>query len=259
MGYGDQLLASGIARRARQKHPDRVICIGNGHEVEWSEVFENNPYVSKEIVEGCIWVHSHKGYRPYVDYTKTTAEKFAWKKDFKAEAGELYLREEEKRWSESGFVYIEPNVKGWLGPNKDWGFERWQAVVNALPEIRFIQGPGRKLEGVEQMETKSFRDACALLDRALLFVGTDGGLHHAAAALGKKAVVIWGGFTHPRNLGYDTHINLHSGTEPCGNLKPCTHCVKAMDQITVKRVAETIRKSLGSLGTHTDQRQAEAV
>jgi ADP-heptose:LPS heptosyltransferase len=119
--------------------------------------------------------------------------------------------------------------------------------VSRLPEITWIQGPGRKLEGVTQVSTESFRDACSLLDRASFFLGTDGGLHHAAAALGKKAVVIWGGYTHPRNLGYDSHINLHSGVEPCGNLAPCDHCKKAMDRITVDMVVNAVTKSLDSV------------
>jgi hypothetical protein len=240
LGYGDQLLATGIAKRARLFRPGKKICIGDGTQVEWGEVFENNPHISKEILPGCIWVHSHKGFRPYVENDKSTADKLAWKRSFKAHPGELFLTAEEKaKWTQTDFVYIEPNIKGWLGPNKDWGFDRWQEVVNRLP-LRWVQGPGRKLDGVEQVQTASFRDACALLSRASLFVGTDGGLHHAAAALGKKAVVVWGGFTHPRNLGYDDHINLHSGVEPCGSLKPCDHCKKAMDRITVEMVVKAI-------------------
>lgn len=250
------LLATGIARRARLRHPGKKICIGNGHEVEWGEVFDNNPYLSQEIVPGCIWVQSHKGYRPYVDNERSTKQRFVWNRDFKASPGEIFLTDREMaKWTQTNFAYIEPNIKGWLGPNKDWGFDRWQQVVNRLPDIAWIQGPGRKLEGVTQVSTESFRDACSLLDRAAFFLGTDGGLHHAAAALNKKAVVVWGGYTHPRNLGYDSHINLHSGVEPCGNLAPCDHCKKAMDRITVDMVVNAI----GRLRTHTDEKQAEAV
>jgi hypothetical protein len=256
MGHGDQLLATGIARKARLAHPGRKICIGNGHEVEWGEVFDNNPHLSQEIIPGCIWVHSHKGFRPYVDQEKSTKQRFVWKRDFKASPGEIFLTGREMaKWTQTNFAYIEPNIKGWLGPNKDWGFNKWQQVVSRLPEITWIQGPGRKLEGVTQVSTESFRDACSLLDRAAFFLGTDGGLHHAAAALGKKAVVVWGGYTHPRNLGYDTHINLHSGVEPCGNLAPCDHCKKAMDRITVDMVVN----SIGRLSTNTNEKQAEAV
>jgi hypothetical protein len=252
MGFGDQLLATGIARRASIAHPGKKICIGTGNEIEWGEVFENNPRLSKTIVPGCVWVHSHKGFRPYADIEKSSKQKFVWKRDFKASPGEIFLTDEEKALfaDYSGFVLIEPNIKGWLGPNKDWGFDKWQKVVKSLPNVRFIQGPGRKLDSVEQVETESFRQACALLSRAALFVGTDGGLHHAAAALGKPAVVVWGGYTHPRNLGYDTHVNLHSGTEPCGNTTPCGHCKKAMDQITVEMVLKAIN---GNLGLNTDK------
>jgi hypothetical protein len=250
------LLASGIAKRARLKHPGRKICIGTGSEIEWVEVFDNNPYLSREVVPNCLWVHSHKGFRPYVDIERSTKERYVWKRDFKASPGEIFLTDRElAKWKQTDFVYIEPNIKGWLGPNKDWGFDKWQQVVLRTPDVRYIQGPGKKLAGVEQVSTESFRDACSLLDRAALFLGTDGGLHHAAAALGKKAVVIWGGYTHPRNLGYDTHINLHSGVEPCGNLAPCDHCKKAMDRITVDMVVN----SIGRLRTHTNEKQAEAV
>lgn len=246
MGFGDCLLASGIAKKARLFKPGKKICIGDGTQVEWNEVYENNPYLSKEVVPGCIWVHSHKGFRPYIENGEITAEKMVWKRDFKASPGELFLTEKEvSKWDAyEAFVYIEPNIKGWLGSNKDWGFERWQDVVNELHDVDFVQGPGRKLEGVTQVDTESFRDACALLSRASLFAGTDGGLHHAAAALGKRAVVVWGGFTHPRNLGYDSHINLHSGVEPCGSLKDCPHCKKAMDAVPVEKVVKAIMGQL---------------
>lgn len=253
MGYGDALLGTGIARKARARHPGKPIAIGDGTSIEWvPEIHEGNPYLTRQPVKGCIWVHCHKGFRPYVDGAASTPTLYVWKKDFKATPGELYLSAEEleKYKDYSDFVLIEPNIKGWLGPNKDWGFARWQEVVKRLPHIRFIQGPGKKLDGVEQIETTSFREACALLSRAMFFAGTDGGLHHAAAALGKKAVVIWGGYTHPRNLGYDTHINLHSGVEPCGRVEPCDHCKRAMDQITIEKVVKAIDTCHREIGLH---------
>lgn len=250
MGFGDALIGSGIAKKAREKFPGRPICIGDGTEVEWNEVFDGNPFLSKDVVSGCVWVHCAKNHRPYIEYNGTTKTKFKWKRDYKVIPGELYLTpQEEAKWIDrKDFVYIEPNIKGWLGTNKDWGFDNWQSVVDAFPEIRFIQGPGRKLNNVEQVETVSFRDACALLARASLFVGTDGGLHHAAAALGKRAVVVWGGYTHPRNLGYDFHRNVHANVEPCGMLVECSHCKKAMKSISVQSVVKAMREELVSLG-----------
>lgn len=242
------MIATGIARKARARHPGKPICVGDGSSIEWNEVFENNPHVSKDVIPGALWVHSYKAFRPYIDNAGCTPEKMAWKRDFKVYPGEIFLTASEvEKWKDyQGFVYIEPNIKGWLGPNKDWGFDNWQEVVRSLPDLAWIQGPGRRLKGVQQVDTESFRDACALLSRADLFAGTDGGLHHAAAAMDKKAVVVWGGYTHPRNLGYDTHINLHSGVEPCGSLKACNHCVSAMRKITPQMVTDAIRKALGS-------------
>lgn len=250
MGWGDHLIGLGIARKAHQKHPDRKINIGDGSNVEWSELFEGIDYVSKDPDPNGVWVHNYKGFRPYVDYTQSTKERFVWKKDFKVSPGEIrFLEEELEIWPQENFVYIEPNIKGWLGPNKDWGFERWQAVVNHLPKVRFIQGPGKKLDGVEQAQTDSFRQACALLSKATLFLGTDGGLHHAAAALGKPAVVVWGGYTHPRNLGYDFHVNLQApGVEPCGMTKPCQHCITAMSRVSVKDVIQAVKNELRRIG-----------
>jgi ADP-heptose:LPS heptosyltransferase len=133
-------------------------------------------------------------------------------------------------------------------------------VVKFLPDVRFIQGPGRRLDGVEQAQTDSFRQACALLSKASLFIGTDGGLHHAAAALGKPAVVIWGGYTHPRNLGYDFHVNLQAnGVEPCGLTIPCQHCRTAMDRVTVKEVVQAVKGELRRIGLDSNARSSEAV
>ena len=47
-----------------------------------------------------------------------------------------------------------------------------------------------------------------MLSGARAAVLHEGGLHHAAAALGMPAVVLFGGMISPRNTGYDVHVNL---------------------------------------------------
>lgn len=246
MGFGDELLTSGIVRKAHLKTGKKVL-VGDGEKVIWSEVFDHNPRISREITPDCVWVKSVKGNRPYIDYARSTPGRMVWK-PWKAEPGELYFSEEELRWTETDFVYIEPNVKGSFGGNKDWGFEKWQAVVDALP-LNWIQGKGRPLRNVLQLETRSFRDACALLSRAFLFVGTDGGMHHAAAALGLPAVVVWGGLIGPNTLGYDFHTNLCKATSFCGSVTPCLHCRQALDSITPDMVVEAIEERSRILAT----------
>ncbi len=219
--------------------------VGDGQRIHWSEVFDGNPRMTKEITPDAVWVRSWPGFRPYLDRLKSTKEHQAYKPDFRVERGELYLTIDEVNHKQRDFVYIEPNVKTEVfGENKNWSFSRWQQVVERCHSVRFVQGRGRRLRGVEQVETGTFRSASGLLLHADLFVGTDGALHHAAAALGKPAIVVWGGVASPLNLGYDSHINLHDGNKPCGSFKPCQHCRKALDSITVDMVVNAIQSAL---------------
>ena len=249
IGFGDDILVSAIVRKAHLKH-GKPICVGDGRDIRVGDtstdtgigqVFRNNPRIALEIYPGAVWVQNIMGQRPYIDYLRTTPEKVVYNQMFHVEPGELYLTDDEKaKYAPLGdFIYIEPNTKGTFGGNKDWGFEKWAEVAKL--DLPFVQGSGRKLDGVQQVHTETFRDACSLLHRAAFFVGTDGGLHHAAAALGKRAVVVWGGLVSPKLLGYASHLNLHSGTHSCGTTTPCKHCRQALDWVTVDMVKDAIR------------------
>lgn len=242
MGWGDDLMTTGIVKRAYAR-VGRPLCVGDGR-IRWSPLFDGNPKIAKRAEHGALWVRSFEGRRPYIDYANSTPEHYAWNREFRAEPGEIYLtRDELAPYARlAGYVYIEPNCKGEITANKDWGFDLWQTVVAKLPEVRFVQGQGRRLVGVEQVDTPSFRHACAALALCDGFVGTDGGLHHAAAALEKRAVIVWGGYAPPASLGYQTHVNLCAATRWCGSRAPCEHCRKALDAISVEKVVEAIRK-----------------
>ena len=136
--------------------------------------------------------------------------------------------------------------KGFM--NRDWGFDKWQQVVNELKDdFVFFQssfGKDRILQNVINLHNVNFRKSCALLSNADLFIGIEGGMHHAAAALNKKAVVIFGGFINPSITGYDFHKNLFikNNESPCGAKNTCKHCIKCMELITVKMVTKEIKK-----------------
>lgn len=237
MGWGDDIITTGIVKKARSRN--RPICIGDGQSIHWSPVYDGNPDISREIVPGCVWIKSCIGLRPYIKRIHEWGYEY---NDFKVTPGSLYLTPDEMDWPD-GYIYIEPNIKAEISSNKDWGFERWQEVVRNSKE-KFIQGPGRRLDGVEQVTPKDFRHACGLLSRCKAFVGTDGGLHHAAAALGKRAVVVWTGFSSPANLGYDFHINLRAPVKTCGKFKDCDHCRKAAAYTTPQMVLDAIESVL---------------
>jgi hypothetical protein len=94
-----------------------------------------------------------------------------------------------------------------------------------------------RLNDVETIAVNCYRDAAAVVASVDLAIVPEGGLHHAAAAVGTLAIVIHGGFTPPQVLGYDAHINLTGGaTEACGSLDRCEHCRAALDRIEVADV-----------------------
>ena len=254
-------MATAEVKKAYEK-TQKPLCVGDGSKAEWIEdVFQGNPKIAKEPYLGCFWVRNFKGYRPYIKLNDK--ERIVYERDFKAEPGEVFLSDEEKkRHADKGrFILIEPNTKTFpISKNKRWPIQKWQAVVDALKgEYTFLQLTGKyKIQGIPNVGTRDFRDGMCLLYASELLVTTDGGLHHAAAALGKKAVVIWGGLASPKNLGYDTHINLHAGSEPCGSKMPCIHCQYELEKITPDMVVNAIRSVLGEGGKASPGAGSEA-
>ena len=144
-------------------------------------------------------------------------------------------------------VLIEPNIKSNASPNKLWGFDKCQILVNSNPHVPWVQiGPSqnRWLTNVRKEVTPTFRDAVVKMWKIKAFVSPEGGIHHAAAALGINGVVIFGEMTSPLNTGYDFHVNLTSGKNPCGWRIPCVSCKKAMDSITPEFVMKKLEALL---------------
>lgn len=245
MGIGDWLLATSDARYHYQKHGVPVVFAHpKTNRPQWSEVFRGNPKILKDPYPGqrCVVDRSHGGgKRPYHHGYDGERLKFEWNYNYKAEPGEVFLTPEEKRLGIPGCVIVEPHTKdAALSKNKAWPWERWQELVRSI-DLPWVQlGEGKGLDGVSRGVTKTFREAMGWIYSASLVVTTDGALHHAAAALGKPAVVLWGGLAPPQVLGYDFHKNLCHASYWCGFNKPCDHCRDEMNKITVDEVREAI-------------------
>lgn len=211
----------------------------------WSEVFQNNPRILKNPVNGqeVVVIQNHGGKRPYIK--EIYPDHIVFDMSYKAVPGELFLTEAEKKRCIPGCVIIEPHTKEKeFSRNKAWPWERWQALVDALP-LPWVQvghPEVKSLNGVTRALTRSFREALGYVNSCSLVVTTDGALHHAAAALGKPAVVLWGGLAPHTTLGYDFHTNICMTDRVCGSIGPCDHCKEAMQAITVEMVREAIEK-----------------
>lgn len=248
-------MASGMARGAASR--GKRVAFGDGQRILWDknspEIFRKNKNIAtpgSERADDIEWCAFYRGHRIY---NRQEAGRWVWNADFKAIPGELFFSLGEAHFAsrvKPGFVLIEPNVPWWksVAVNKDWGKEKFQAVVNNLKNqghrvAQFSYGKV-KLSGVDVIYANDFRSAAAALARAKLAVLPEGGLHHAAAAVGIPAVVLFGGFIPPAVTGYDSHINLTGGAEACGSIHECKHCRAALDAISVDEAMDACRKLL---------------
>lgn len=220
-----------------------VLIIGAHGRPMWSEVFENNPYLLMRY-PGKPFVRyvSGGGARPYID--RKTPTRWFWR-PYQPKPGELYFTESEIRFAAPyrGMVMIEPSVKNVGHSNKAWQYERWIELVDTLklPWVQCTPEGQPGLPDVLRITTPTFRLAAAVLSVCKVFVGTDGGLMHAAAAVGVPAVILWSEFTSPDICGYKTMVNLRHAGKPCGNRLACQGCLSAMNAITVTEVATALK------------------
>jgi ADP-heptose:LPS heptosyltransferase len=241
MGWGDEIIVTGMARRMQLRDPRPVRVRDRKGRARWSEIWAGNPRLAapgdqrpaQELLSG-------PGLRPYV--ARETPGRWEWRA-FVCPVGEIHLTAAERRLAapHAGRVLLEPNLKPGASPNKDWGWARWQALATALAGegvrvAQFARPGARLLAGAEPIVVPSFRAACAVLARARLAVLPEGGLHHAAAALGTPSIVLFGGFISPDQTGYPHQANLFTGGVPCGMRTRCRHCAAAMGRIAVETV-----------------------
>lgn len=256
IGIGDNLMASGFAKGAAAR--GKKVAFGNGSRIIWDQhseaVFKGNPNVARpghERLQNLEWFGFYKGNRIY---NRSAGVRWIWNYEFRAKPGELFFTSTEKGFAErvgNGFVIIEPNVPSFksVAVNKQWPVDRYDEVARQLKAegydvLQLIYGKGHRIPTARRMFTPDFRHAAALLGRAALYIGPEGGLHHASAAVGIPAVVLFGGFIPPAVTGYDGHINLTGGSEACGSLSRCAHCKAAMDAISVDEVTNSAREIL---------------
>lgn len=280
MSYGDRLMAIGDAWALHQADPQkRRVAIGDGQRLD-----ESQPDLSwgldflataEDLQLGLDlpWVYSYPHHRPYIDYAAMrTALGWRWHLKhlglgptrllrhyiynlaYRPTPAPIRLKPEEEalaaEWSTMPFVALEPFIKTGAPPSKQWPVERFVEVARTLSrEIKVYQisaPDSPALEGIPQIRPRSFRESMAYLKAARLFIGPEGGLHHATAAVGTRAVVVYGGFTSPLITGYAFHTQLTGGAEKaCGTRRGmCPHCLKHLEGITVVDVLAAARRQL---------------
>jgi hypothetical protein len=246
MGAGDWIMAAGECRHNFETLGLPSVVQSPFGKPQWHEVFEGIPYILKEAPPApahvCVVVSS-SGHRPYIAAKRSLH--WTWQA-YRPKPAKLVVSTDELVASIpfTGRVFIEPNIKQIGHKNKAWEFRNWQSLVDRMPDTQFVQcGPEagtRWLSGgnVKHAFTPTFRAVMAVLAGSRAFVGTEGGLMHAAAGLGVPGVVLWSEFISPRVTGYDCLVNIRYASEPlgCGRRINCAGCRVAMQSISVDEV-----------------------
>lgn len=246
MGFGDEIMATGEARRLQRHDPRPVAIVDRRGRPRWHPIWAGNPRIARPAqVAAGLAVQRHvdgPGCRPYI--ARIEPERFVYN-GHRAMRGEIHLTEAEIAFGHAhgGLVVVEPHVKATASPNKRWARARWRALVAARPELPWAQlGPAGTpiLDGLRHVVTPSFRQACAVLSRARAAVLPEGGLHHAAAAFSLPAVVIYGAMVSPANTGYGGQVAIYrphgDAGGPCGARTACDGCRAVLNGITVDEV-----------------------
>lgn len=245
MGWGDELMAAGQAARAARETGRKVAILDRYGQARVHEIWQGLDFISPVRRADVTTIVNGPGCRPYIRYpfTERGHDYTGWRaRDHRP----VLSPQVAQRTAAEDWVLIEPTIKALANRNKFW--PHWQAVVDALPAARFVQcrppgEAGPALRGVLVVETPTFQDALRQLARARMFVGHEGGMHHAAAALGVPAVVVFGGSPSIEATGYPDHINF-GVPDPCGRWEPCGHCAAAMQAITPASIAQAIEELL---------------
>ena len=279
MGLGDDLMITAFAEQEKKKHKNKQIVIGSLEEKKFydSLIYLNNPNITPidriDKNKPIHFIDYHSRNRPYIDYQNSNNNNWKWNMNFSPTPGKLYLSEDEKskaikvlseakeHWKknnnsaykaviffESTSTKIDDSFYYNKMKNKDWGESNWKELILKLrSDYLIIQSKHEKSMKYEGAYYSSidfdFRTACAIIKECDLFIGPEGGFGHVAAALGKKAILYFGGWIHPKVTGYDFHENIYFDhpKSPCGSVGYiCEHCEEARRSINADYVYKKV-------------------
>lgn len=258
MGVGDEIVAAGQAQRMYDADGRRVLICGSDGRPRWHPIWEGNPILVRPEHE--VWndrrLISGPGCRPYIVYPFDEASGWTFNTSFRCRdhIAKLYLTSQEYDRGKAAldahgcYVLIEPFTKH---QNFRWPVERWNDLVAACPDLTFVQHTHRDspvIYGARQ-ESATFREACGLAAACDVYVRSESGMCHAAAALGVPQVTLFGGCMDPDVMGYypkQTVIADREPGSPCGRWLPCAHCTAAMERISVAQVMSAIGHQLAA-------------
>ena len=232
---GDNLLLTVILPELRNKHPKSKIIV----ETKFPEFFIDNPNV--DWITNRHFKTTKKFIKPKYKIIAETSKSIyeqmlSYISDKKEGFPKIYLTEAEIAKHKENFEYfaIAPLGKQAFSANrKEWGFEKFQNLVNLINEkanAKIIQIGAKSDELLQNVIDKRgfpIRESAAIIKNSIAFIGLEGGLMHLAKSVEKDSVIIYGGFINPEISKYQNNINVINLVEcsPCfTSEKPHTIC-----------------------------------
>lgn len=265
MGWGDEIVAAGQAQRLYDADPStKIVIVGMDGRPRWHPIWEGNPIIATpdDVAAGLSVrpVVNGPNCRPYIRYPFTKETGWTFETSFRCRdhIARIYLTKDERgrgtkaRRKYGHYVLIEPYTKH---ANFQWPMAKWAALVEEFPDLTFVQhvhADSEKVPGAHY-EDASFREACGLIAEADLYVRSESGLCHAAAAFERRQITIFGGCMDASVMGWyplQTCIVDGSVETPCGAWLPCRHCAEAMDRLSVDTVSVAMANHLAAVSGH---------
>lgn len=154
--------------------------------------------------------------------------------------------------------YVSLHVLAGWSPYKNWYEDRWQEVMERLFKkgivvIQIGASWDPAILNTVDMRGHTIKEAVSVIKHAAVHMGVDSFSNHASAAVGTRAVILFGS-TSPIGSGYPGNKNIWKSSLECSPCyrefvnkmeNPCPYNKKCMDQITVDEVALAVEELYG--------------
>ncbi len=274
-GIGDALLLTPAVKALKQADPNNRVLVYYQKEVH-RDVFLHNPYVDslrattlfKNPIDVLLFnfmdlgfIHTGYGkYKPSLTLDKPAVEILAEMLDVELREHRLLFfpsREEEQRAEQLMSQHKNPvvlHITSGTSKNQNWPLESWRRLVEAMPDITFVQiglkDEARVPGAIDLCGALPLRDSLTLVKYAKSFVGVDSAPAHVTSAFQIPGVVLFGP-SSPSVWGNANNINLYQAKRcaPCIDLlfnSKCPYGRTCMTEIGVERVRSALLRQLES-------------
>jgi ADP-heptose:LPS heptosyltransferase len=237
---GDRLMFTPLVRDLKRAHPDWQIGVLSAG----PEVWLNNPHMDPAVNEANAERICDVGPGKVTRGSKTNGLHCmaAFRCSLEEQLGEtivqgpfkpdVYLSPFEKAYRMIDGDYWVVNCDTGPFSAKRWPLERFQAVVDAMPDLTFVQvGLSQDCRGhlkghnvIDLIDKTKVRELFGLVYHAQGCISLISSLMHVAAAFDKPCAVIAGGREPPTFERYAWHRYIDNvGCLPCCRLQACWH------------------------------------